>query len=137
MKILVIDDDPLSLAGMRMVLEQRGGHQCATFQNPEAALEAFQAEPFDAVITDVRMPRLSGIEVLKAIKRIAPDTPVILMTGFLEQMDEATVREAFAYFLKPLRAHELLEALDLDSRKPPFKFLYTRFDHEDAFHHPA
>ena len=111
MKILILDDDPLSLAGMRMVLEQRGGHHCTTFQDAEAALKAFAAEPFDAVITDMRMPRLSGAEVLTAIKRIDPEMPVILMTGYIEQLDDAVVRQAHAYFLKPLRAHELLEAL--------------------------
>jgi DNA-binding NtrC family response regulator len=112
MKILILDDDPLSLAGVRMVLEQRGGHACSTFRDPEAALKTFAAEPFDAVITDMRMPRLPGAEVLKAIKRLNPQMPVILMTGYIEQLDEAVIRAAHAYFLKPLRADELLEALN-------------------------
>ena len=123
MKILILDDDPLSLAGMRMVLEQRGGHECATFQDPEAALKAFASEPFDAVITDMRMPRLSGAEVLKAIKRQSPETPVILMTGFIEQLDDALIQQAHAYFLKPLRATELLDALNripVDKSSEPF-----------------
>jgi DNA-binding NtrC family response regulator len=112
MKILILDDDPLSLAGVRMVLEQRGGHTCTAFQDPEAALQAFAHEPFDAVITDMRMPHLSGAEVLKAVKRIAPETPVILMTGFSEPLDDAARQAAHAYFYKPLRAHELLAALN-------------------------
>jgi len=113
MNILIIDDDPLSLSGVKMMLEQQGGHHCAAFPDPEAALREFRLRPFDAVITDLRMPGMSGLEVLRRLHEINPAVPVILISGHEFELTEPDAREIHAFFPKPLRAQLLLKALDL------------------------
>lgn len=79
--ILVVDDEPGICRLLQEVLGDAGYRVCA-HQNPAEALKAFEREPFDLVISDIRMPRLTGIDVLKSVKERAPGVPVILVTAF-------------------------------------------------------
>ena len=113
MRILIIDDDPLSLSGLKMMLEQQGGHECTSFQNPVEAVAQYQPEKYDAVITDIRMPEMSGLEVKRRILAINPNAPVILISGHEVQPEEQKEVGCCLcrFFSKPLRAVPLLEAL--------------------------
>ena len=80
-KILVVDDDK----GMREFLEimlSREGYEVTCSGEPARALQRFQKEKFDLVITDLRMPKVDGIQFLKAVKDISPETMVILITAY-------------------------------------------------------
>jgi len=110
-RILVIDDK----SSMREMIETVLGleHDVRTFGNPREALEAFASDTFDLVLTDVRMPELDGLEVLRRVKAVAPDVEVILMTayGTVAQAVEAVKAGAFHYILKPFEAEELRVAV--------------------------
>ncbi|HKI51824.1 MAG TPA: sigma-54 dependent transcriptional regulator [Geothermobacteraceae bacterium] len=80
-RILVVDDDQ----GMRELLQEdlgRRGHQVLTAANVSAALEHFQKNPVDVVLTDLNMPGGGGIELCQALHQRAPDLPVLIITAF-------------------------------------------------------
>ena len=79
--ILVADDDP----GLRESLERtltRDGYRVVAASDGQAALERLQSGGIDLILSDLKMPGLSGIELLRAAKAIAPDVDVILLTAF-------------------------------------------------------
>ncbi len=90
LRVLVVDDDPLLRQSMRAILE-RDGHRVHVAHGGRAAIDLFTAalqrgEPFDTVITDLRMPGVDGRAVASAVKSLSADTPVILMTGWGEHL---------------------------------------------------
>jgi len=80
-KIAVVDDDKTVLDVFRRSLE-REGHSVVVFSNPREAVERLQARDFDVLILDIRMPELSGVEVLRLIRQFEAELPVIVCTGF-------------------------------------------------------
>ena len=101
--ILVVDDDPNSLFGICQILKDEG-FQVIAAQNGKTALEKLKTESIDMVITDERMPDLSGTELLSKAKRMAPEIPVILITayGSVSMAVEALKQGAFYFFEKPI-----------------------------------
>ncbi|MHB2018822.1 MAG: PAS domain S-box protein [Candidatus Xenobia bacterium] len=87
LRLLCIDDEPLIRDGLQTLLSTMG-HFVVTASNGKEALELFTPGQFDVVITDLGMPGLSGAEVAARVKRIAPLMPVILLTGWGEQVAE-------------------------------------------------
>jgi DNA-binding NtrC family response regulator len=82
-RILVADDEP----GIRdMLTWELGnlGHEVTAVANGADAIEQLRQSEFEVVISDVRMPGLSGLEVLRAIGELSPDTEAIVVTGFAE-----------------------------------------------------
>lgn len=73
----------MGVAARRCILEELG-YKITTATDPLEALSLFHAQPFDLVITDLRMPRLNGLELMSRIREIKPETPVILISGFAE-----------------------------------------------------
>ncbi len=109
-RILVVDDD----RGMQDVLEimlTRAGYQVATADDGAAALELVKKKTFDLVITDLKMPRVDGIDLLKGIKETKPGTAVILLTAFASgETALAAMREgAHDYVEKNFNVDDLLE----------------------------
>jgi two-component system, NtrC family, response regulator AtoC len=101
-RVLVIDDDEL----MREYVEEamvRAGYAVEAFSNGAAGLAAFDAAPQDIVITDLKMTPMDGIEVVHRIHKIAPASPVIVMTayGTIETAVSALKEGAVDYILKP------------------------------------
>jgi len=87
--ILVVDDEPQVAQVMQLMLDSLGYH-VITHTSSREALTAFQKAPqkIDVVITDMTMPEMTGDELTRAVLQIRPDIPVILCTGFNEQMNE-------------------------------------------------
>ncbi|MEW6410190.1 MAG: response regulator, partial [Nitrospirota bacterium] len=83
MKILVIEDELSVRLGISCTLESVG-YKIATADNGVDGIRLFEKESFDVVITDLRLPGINGIEVLKSIKNISPDTGVIVITAFAD-----------------------------------------------------
>jgi CheY-like chemotaxis protein/anti-sigma regulatory factor (Ser/Thr protein kinase) len=86
LRVLCIDDEPLLRESMQRMLEH-GGHQVDLADSGQSGLLAFrsakaQDKPFDVVITDLGMPYVDGRQVVQAIKRESPNTPVIMLTGW-------------------------------------------------------
>jgi len=108
-RILVVDDD----RGMQDVLDimlSRAGYQVATADDGAAALEIIRKKKFDLVITDLKMPRVDGIDLLKGVKETAPDTAVILLTAFASgETALAAMREgAYDYVEKNFNVDDML-----------------------------
>ncbi|MGH9660247.1 MAG: response regulator [Bryobacteraceae bacterium] len=83
--ILLVDDNRHGLLARRSLLEDEG-YRISTATNGEDALEAFAEEGFDLVITDFKMSRMNGIELIRQIRRLRPNTPIILLSGFVEPL---------------------------------------------------
>jgi len=107
-KILVVDDEQ-SLRDFLAILLKKAGHEVVTAENGSDALKAVQAEIFDLVITDIRMPGLDGIGLLRMIKDISADTIVIMITAFAtaETAVEAMKLGAYDYITKPFKVDEI------------------------------
>ena len=101
--ILVVDDEPAMRLLVTSVLTDEG-HVVTTAASGAEALQLVQRHHYQVVITDLRMPGLSGLEVLEAVRRDDPDTAVILLTAFgsVEGAVEAMRKGAAHYLLKPL-----------------------------------
>lgn len=107
-KILVVDDEQGMRDFMSIVLKKEG-FAVSTAEDGEAAIRALRKDRFDLVLTDVKMPRGSGIEVLKAVKEGSPETIVLMITAFAstETAIEAMKEGAYDYLTKPFRIEEV------------------------------
>jgi two-component system, NtrC family, response regulator PilR len=107
-KVLVVDDEQ-SLRDFLAIMLKKEGHDVVTAINGTDALKAAQMEIFDLVISDMKMPGVDGIGVLKAIKEISPETVVIMVTAFAtaETAVEAMKLGASDYIIKPFKVDEL------------------------------
>jgi two-component system NtrC family response regulator len=101
--ILVVDDDPNSLFGICQILKDEG-YQVVPAGNGKDALEKLKANGINVVITDERMPDLTGMDVLSEIKKMDPGIPVILITayGSVSMAVDALKKGAFYFFEKPI-----------------------------------
>lgn len=102
--ILVVDDEK----SMREILEiflKSEGYGVATAENGEKAIEAVKKDIFDLIITDMKMPRVNGLELLRNVKQITPDVAVVLITAFgtTESAVEAMKLGAYDYIQKPFQ----------------------------------
>jgi two-component system response regulator FlrC len=109
-KILIADDD----REVRMVLYEalsRQGHAVTVAENGMMALDIFEKNPADLVISDINMPRLSGIELLRKLHDARPQLPVVLITGHATVETAVTAMKlgAFDYLLKPLSGDVVVE----------------------------
>ena len=109
-KILVVDDEAVIREGIRRILEKEG-YQVEPKSSGRVALERLQEEDFDLVITDLKMPGMGGLELLKAIRILQPNVPVILITGYstVETAVEAIKNGAFDYLAKPFTPAQITE----------------------------
>ena len=113
-KILVIDDEQ-SMRDFLAIMLKKEDHEVVTAGNGIDALKAVHAEIFDLVITDVKMPGVGGIDVLKTIKEISPETVVIMITAFAtaETAVEAMKLGAYDYITKPFTSTQLVNGINL------------------------
>jgi two-component system response regulator PilR (NtrC family) len=107
-RILVIDDEQ----GMRdflSIMLKKEGYEVVAAENGEHALKAIHAEIYDLVITDVRMPKIDGIEVLRTVKEVSPETVVIVITAFAttDAAVQAMKLGAYDYITKPFKVDEI------------------------------
>lgn len=102
-KLLVVDDDPVVGASFNRVLSGKG-YIVVSAENGNDALARLQAEKFDAVFTDLRMPGMDGLQVAERVRAAQPWTPVVIVTGYGSPASEARARAAgvSAFLHKPL-----------------------------------
>ncbi|RII26214.1 MAG: Fis family transcriptional regulator [Geobacter sp.] len=111
--VLVVDDEAIIREGLKRILEHKG-YNVASSASGQHALECMQKENFGLVITDLKMPGMSGMEVLKAIKVLQPEVPVIIITGYstVDTAVEAMKNGAFDYIAKPFTPDQILEKVN-------------------------
>ena len=110
--ILIVDDDPDVRSMMGEIL-CRKGYEVESVSCAVTALDRYKTGDFSMVITDVRMPKMSGMELLGEIKRVSPQMPVIMVTGFggVQNAVEAMRDGASDYLLKPFSPQALESAV--------------------------
>jgi DNA-binding NtrC family response regulator len=111
-RILVVDDEPTQLELVGGFLRKQG-FEVVEAASGRAAVARFKQEPFDLVLTDQRMPDLSGLDVLETVRAASPDTAVVIMTayGTIETAVSAVKAGAADYLAKPLNLDELLHRI--------------------------
>jgi len=105
-RLLVVDDDPI----IRETLHQffSNEYECDTADRAEQALEILEYQHYDAIITDISMPGVGGVQLLKRIQARRVTTPVIVISGNGDEFRDLFMEMgAFAYFTKPFRLLEL------------------------------
>ncbi len=109
-RILIVDDERDMLTLLKRIITEKTEHDVIVQHNPQKAVEIIEQEPFDLVITDLKMPKMDGIALLEEAKRIQPSAAVIMMTAYatIETAVEATRKGAFDYITKPFRKERIL-----------------------------
>ncbi|MBI5694454.1 MAG: sigma-54-dependent Fis family transcriptional regulator [Nitrospirae bacterium] len=107
-RILVVDDEK-SMRDFLSILLAKEGHSAETAENGVKAVKMLKEDIFDVVITDVKMPRMGGMEVLRAVNEYSPDTMVIMITAYAtaETAVEAMKDGAYDYIMKPFKVDEI------------------------------
>ena len=123
-KILVLDD-VLDAGNLVKRILQKKGHEVFTFTEEEDALDFTRSNEIDLAILDIKLKKMSGIEVLNELIKIAPSIRAIMLTGYptVETALESLKLGATEYCVKPLDKKELEKKVEkvLKSEKPVFK----------------
>ena len=108
-KLLIVDDERNILRVISATLKKEG-YEVEVARTGEEALDKFSTNHADLVVTDFKLPGMSGVDLLSSIKSINPDVPVIMLTayGTIERVVEAMKRGAFNYLTKPVNPDELV-----------------------------
>jgi DNA-binding NtrC family response regulator len=109
-RILVVDDEPNILRLLKTILTNKTGYEVTTTNNPLEVSKLLQEEPYDLVVTDLKMPLVEGIDLIDIIKKVNPGLPIIIITayGTIETSEEAIQKGAYDFITKPFRKETIL-----------------------------
>jgi DNA-binding NtrC family response regulator len=112
--ILALDDEHDMLALLSRIISEKSSHELTTLSDPQGLTQLLEQKSFDVVLTDLKMPGRSGIQVLEEVKQKTPRTAVIIMTayGTIESALQATRKGAFDYITKPFRKERILHVIE-------------------------
>jgi len=110
MNVLVIDDEKDMRDNISFILEKKG-YVPVTTDNVVEAEELIRNKKWDVIISDIMIPHLGGFELVELIKKVAPKTPVIVVTGMDKDILGSTLTEADAVLTKPFTAKQLTETI--------------------------
>lgn len=143
-RLLIVDDEPHALKAVSSILKIQGFLEIRTESDSRRVLDLLASEPFDAVILDLFMPHLTGMDLLQLISERHPHIPVIMVTAAYE-IDRAVAcmkMGAFDYLVKPVEnerlvatIHKALERTSLNEQLTQLRdhLIFNRIDHPDAF----
>lgn len=119
MRVLIVDDEGSVLVTLAANLELEG-FEVASAPSGERALEMLREQAFDLVLTDIRMPRMNGVELFRRVRAIHPAMPVVLMTAYAVEglVEEALGEGAFAVLPKPFAIDHVAATLLRAARRP-------------------
>jgi serine phosphatase RsbU (regulator of sigma subunit) len=112
--IVLVDDEELVLSTLRMLLEMNGDFRVMSFTDPMRAIQEVERTPVDVVISDYMMPGMSGLDLLKKVKSLQPETMLIMLTGYADKqnairaLNEANI---YQYLEKPWDNDQMLIVL--------------------------
>lgn len=117
--LLLVDDDEVHCRVLGRALERRGFSVLAVGSG-EAAVEAASRRPPDYAVVDLKLPGMSGLEVVTKLKALRPELPLVVLTGYasIATAVEAVKRGATQYLPKPATANEVLAALGQGATRP-------------------
>jgi CheY-like chemotaxis protein len=84
-RILLVDDNANGLSARKTVLEELG-HRISTAASGADAIEQFGSHKFDLVVTDYKMPRMDGLELIKRLRKLIPGLPIVLISGYVDTL---------------------------------------------------
>jgi len=137
--ILILDDEPNYLLVLEALLQDEG-YSVTALNDPEMGLAYLEESEVDVIITDMKMPKLSGQDVLERVKKTYPHIPVMIMTayGSIEAAVEAMKIGAFDYITKPFANEELLlsvtKAIQLANAQQQFRLLHENLEERYGLH---
>jgi two-component system, NtrC family, response regulator HydG len=107
-RLLLVDDERIALKNLEHIMK-KAGYQIVTTQSGTNALNLLEQQAFDVVLTDLKMEKVDGLQILKKCREICPNTEIIIITGFatLESAVELMKQGAFYYIAKPFRLEEV------------------------------
>jgi DNA-binding NtrC family response regulator len=114
--VLVIDDEQLVADALEMILLDMG-YEVSVAQSGHAGLELFDKQPFDVIISDFRLPDMTGLDVLSRIRQKTPDSKVIIITAYStpEVIAESMSLGAVGVLSKPFIPSDILKLIDIAS----------------------
>jgi DNA-binding response OmpR family regulator len=116
-KILVVDDDDVIRHLIHDILNNEG-HKVVMAEDGEEALDQFNATGFDMVITDLVMPKLNGMQLVKALREKNVKIPIVIVTGWIEEfLPEKETDQVDSIIQKPFTVENLTETLSLVNRE--------------------
>lgn len=112
--ILIIDDDTFVLEATAVLLREHG-YSVISCENAKDAMAKLRENKVDVVLTDIRMPEVSGLELLEEVRSINMDIPVILMTAYaeLDVAISAMGKGAFDFIVKPYNSELLAHSVEM------------------------
>jgi DNA-binding NtrC family response regulator len=135
-RILVVDDETIVCESCQRILEEEGYEVECAYGGKEA-FEKVKADPFDIVITDLKMPGIDGMEVLRTLRKDYPDVVVVMITGFstVETAVEAMKLGAFDYIPKPFTPDEVSVVVKkaLEKRNLMLENIYLRRELQERY----
>lgn len=107
-KLLIVDDELIALRNLTHVMEKEGYKVVGT-QRGQNAIKLLEEERFDAVLTDLKMEKVDGMQILKRCRELSPDTEVIMITGYatIQSAIQAMKKGAYDYITKPFKLDEV------------------------------
>ena len=138
-RILILDDEKNYLLVLEALLSD-AGYDVTPINDPEMAVSYMEEAEVDVVITDMKMPKMSGLDVLQQIKRSSPSIPVLIMTAFgsIESAVEVMKYGAFDYITKPFANDELLlsvhNAVELSRAHQQYRILQESLEERYSTH---
>jgi two-component system response regulator HydG len=107
-KILIVEDEKIALKNLEHIMKKEGYEVVGTESGPNA-LKLLEEQPFDVVLTDLKMEKVDGIQILKKCRDLYPDAEVIMITGYatLESTVQTMKHGAFYYVTKPFKLDEV------------------------------
>ena len=107
-RIIFVDDDP-NAGELMLRFSEEASYSCTVFRLPEMALEHFKKEGADLIVSDLRMPKMTGVELLQAVREHTPDIPFIIITGYANVDDAINALRLGAsdFIKKPFDMDEL------------------------------
>lgn len=121
-RILIVDDERIALKNLEYVMKKEGYEIVATMSGPNA-LKLLEEQEFDVVLTDLKMEKVGGMEILEKTKKIYPDTEVIMITAYatIPSAVETMKRGAYDYIAKPFKLEEVRSIVKTAAEKVRLK----------------
>jgi two-component system response regulator CpxR len=122
-RILLVDDNANGLMARKTVLEEVG-HKIVAVTSGTEALDLFAKQKFDLVVTDYKMPRMDGLELIARLRRLSPELPIVMVSGFVDALgmnEESTGADAVIQKSANEVSHLLRAVSRLLRRKPSRK----------------
>jgi CheY-like chemotaxis protein len=127
-RILLIDDNRNGLLARKSVLTDQG-YAVTTYSSPEDALEHLTSNKFDLIVTDYRMPRMNGVELIAHVRALTPTVPIVLVSGMVDVLglnEKNTGADAVIAKNSSEVQHMIRTVKRLLHRKPPSKPMRTQ-----------